>query len=71
LSGTTYITLQGDAWDAIAYRLWGEERFMAELMAANPEYLDVLIFPAGVVLAIPDMDVSARPPKTLPPWIQP
>lgn len=67
----TYRTVQNDAWDAIAYRLWGQERFMADLMAANPGYSDILIFPAGIVLTLPDVDVSAGPMKDLPPWVRP
>lgn len=67
MTAKTYTTMQGDAWDAIAYRLWGEERLFMLLMAANPEYLDTVIFPAGVMLTVP-----ARPaqPQTLelPPW---
>ncbi|MDR2821040.1 MAG: tail protein X [Desulfovibrio sp.] len=65
----TYRTIQGDAWDAIAYRLWEEERFMADLMAANPEHADVLVFPAGVILALPTVDVSAKTASSLPPWV--
>ncbi|MDR2819312.1 MAG: tail protein X [Desulfovibrio sp.] len=64
-----YRSIQGDAWDSIAYRLWEEERFMADIMAANPEHADVLIFPAGVMLRIPDVDLTARPMKDLPPWV--
>ncbi len=66
-----YRTIQGDAWDAIAYRLWGEERFMADLIRANPDLADTLVFPAGVVLSVPAVDASARLPKQLPPWMQP
>jgi phage tail protein X len=63
----TYITMQGDAWDAIAYRLWGEERFFMDLIKANPEHLDVALFPAGVELRVPP--APARVIRTdLPPW---
>lgn len=66
----TITTLQGDAWDSIAYRLWGEERHMDRLVAANPDLADVLIFSAGVRLTVPE----APPPATvktseLPPWM--
>jgi phage tail protein X len=63
----SYITLQGDAWDAIAFRLWGEERFFMELVAANPEHLDTLIFPAGVELRVPTAPVREIR-QYLPPW---
>lgn len=63
----TYVTTRGDAWDSIAYRLWGEERLMTELVKANPAYLDTLIFPAGVTLTVPDLP-TRETPLELPPW---
>lgn len=69
MSVNTYITLQSDAWDAIAYRLWGEERLFMDLVKANPEHLDVITFEAGVRLAVP-----SRPERfiktELPPWVE-
>ena len=67
MSPKTYTTMQGDAWDAIAYRLWGEERLFMELIKANPEHLDTVLFPAGVVLTVPDRPVKTVPLE-LPPW---
>lgn len=68
MTAKTYVTLQSDAWDAIAYRLWGEERFFMELVKVNPEHLDVLVFEAGVRLNVPPM--PERVVKTeLPPWV--
>lgn len=69
MAAKIYITLQGDAWDAIAYRLWGEERFFMGLVKANPEHLDVVVFEAGVRLKVPPM--PERLVKTeLPPWVE-
>ena len=62
-----YITLQGDAWDAVAYRLWGEERFFMDLLRANPEHLDVVLFPAGIELRVPETPQRAIRTE-LPPW---
>lgn len=63
-----YRTIQGDAWDTVAFRLWGQERLAHHLMDANPEHLDVVIFPAGVELAVPDIVVQPETPE-LPPWM--
>jgi phage tail protein X len=71
MARSTYRTIQNDAWDAIAYRLWGDERFAADIMAANPGLADTLVFEAGVTLILPDVDLSARPLKNLPPWVSP
>lgn len=42
-----YITEQGDTWDLIAYKLYGEERYMKNLIEANWPLLDILVFSAG------------------------
>ncbi|MCL2458902.1 MAG: tail protein X [Desulfobulbus sp.] len=63
-----YITMQNDAWDAIAYRLWGEERLFMDLIRANPEHLDVVLFPAGVELRIPPKPERISK-QGLPPWM--
>ncbi len=67
----SYTTIQGDTWDGIAFRLWGREHLMSALMQANPDHADVLMFPAGVVLNVPEVNVNAIQPITeLPPWIR-
>lgn len=63
----TYRTIQGDAWDSIAYKLWGEERLAHKLMQANAEHMDVLIFPAGVELVVPAV-AKLQKNMELPPW---
>ena len=35
---STYTTIQGDTWDLIAYKLYGEEKYMKNLIEANEEY---------------------------------
>lgn len=51
----TYTTVQGDTWDLIAYKLYGEEKYMRYLIEANWPMLDVLIFSSGMVLTVPDL----------------
>ena len=62
-----YITVQNDTFDAIAYRLWGDEHLAERLMAANPDYMDVLIFAPGTTLLVPDV-ASSPAYADLPPW---
>lgn len=57
---------QGDTWDLIAKRELGSEMLMHALMAANPQYRDLIVFPAGKRLALPQ--VSPRPEEVPPPW---
>lgn len=62
---TTYITQQGDAWDAIAYKVYGSTAYTGHLMQANFPLLDIFVFDAGVVLQVPDLpaedDTAALP----------
>ncbi len=64
----TYTTVQGDTWDAIAYRLWQREILMHRLLEANPDYGDLLVFGPDVKLAVPQIAVPAKTPD-LPPWM--
>ena len=52
----TYTTISGDTWDMIAHKKYGEALYADKIMEANMQYLDYMIFPAGVVLNIPDRD---------------
>lgn len=52
----TYTTIQGDMWDSIAYKLYGNEKYMCLLMWDNIELLDIFIFGAGTVLNVPELE---------------
>ncbi|MGG4034202.1 phage tail protein [Paenibacillus cisolokensis] len=61
-----YVTIQGDTWDGISYKLYGDDSQTANLMQLNPEHMRTVIFGAGVVLRTQEV-----PPQTasdLPPW---
>ncbi len=62
----TYTTISGDMWDVIAKRELGGERYTDLLMKSNPAYLGVVVFPAGMILVIPEIDTPI--PEVLPPW---
>lgn len=57
---STYTTVQGDTWDLIAYKLYGEEKYMKYLIEANWPLLDVLIFSSGTVLTVPELPEEAN-----------
>ena len=50
----TYTTQQGDAWDAIAHKVYGSEKYTGWLMQNNFPLLDIFVFGAGPVLQTPD-----------------
>ncbi len=61
-----YTTVQGDMWDVIAKKVYDDEAGMNVLMEANTDYAEVVVFPAGVSLTVPDWDAPAT--SLLPPW---
>lgn len=61
-----YRTFQGDTWDMIAYKTLGNERHFPLMMRANPEWSDVVIFDAGIILAVPALPEEIS--DDLPPW---
>ena len=50
-----YITISGDVWDWIAYKLYGSESYVTYLMSANQDKLEYFVFPAGIVLNVPEL----------------
>lgn len=56
---TTYTTEQGDTFDGIAFKLYGNEGYMKDLIEANWRYADTLIFSAGVELTVPEEEISS------------
>lgn len=52
---STYTTKQGDTWDLMSYDLYGNEKYMHYLTEANMPLLDILVFPSGVVIHVPEL----------------
>lgn len=64
--GKTYTTVQGDMWDSIAHKQMGSASYTDQLMNANLRYREYYIFPAGIVLTLPEVRQSVS--SLLPPW---
>lgn len=64
----TYTTVSGDTWDIVAYKAYGNEMYMDTIIKANIEYKDTYIFSAGVVLTLPEIELTVS--ESLPPWKQ-
>ena len=60
-------TSQGDTWDIIAYRLYGDEKLAIRLLEANPEHAKTVFFSAGTSLRAPDVK-PLKKKGPLPPW---
>lgn len=61
-----YRTLQGDTWDGVAVKIYGDEKYMNTLLEANQVHRERIVFPANVILFLPD--VSTQATSILPPW---
>ncbi|MEA5145414.1 MAG: tail protein X [Candidatus Limiplasma sp.] len=66
-TAATYTTVEGDAWDLIAYKVYGAERYADHLMAHNFPLLDTFIFDSGVVIKTPPLPTKLSD-NVLPPW---
>jgi phage tail protein X len=64
----SYTTISGDTWDIISYKIYGSCMYMALLMDENEKYAETVIFPAGIVIKAPEIEVSTEMADTLPPW---
>lgn len=50
-----YYTEAGDTWDKIAYEQYGSEKYMEQLILANWDKLDVLVFSEGEEITLPEL----------------
>ena len=62
----TYTTISGDMWDQIAYKQMGSVLYTDKLIKANADYAAIVVFRAGVVLTIPEVEDKQN--MELPPW---
>jgi phage tail protein X len=62
----SYTTIQGDTWDIIAFKMYGDENLMHVLIDANYIYNSLVIFSANIELNIPD--VATKTKVSFPAW---
>lgn len=63
---STYITMQGETPDVIAFNLWGDETLFHKLVEANPSILGLAELPGGLELVVPE--IEPRDTEVAPPW---
>lgn len=67
-----HTTIEGERWDSIAHRYFGDAHRYPELIALNPHAPIQSILPGGLKLNIPDEPPALRPAADkLPPWKRP
>ncbi|MDR1831615.1 MAG: tail protein X [Fusobacteriaceae bacterium] len=65
-SYNTYETEQGDTWDLIAFKVYGQERRMVDLIDANIEFSNVVFFTDGILLIVPAIPPEEK--EGVAPW---
>lgn len=67
---TNYKTVQGDRWDTVSYKAYGDATRIKELIEANPELPISSVLPAGIIINIPILDNvdNSISQELLPPW---
>lgn len=64
-----HLTQDGDRWDSIAWRYYGDVKHVPLLIEANPHVPVVEVLPGGLNLAIPVIEAEdATALEELPPW---
>lgn len=56
-SGLTYTCTEGETFDSVSLKLYGDERYAWELLMANPALCHLARFQGGEVLAIPTVAI--------------
>lgn len=67
---STYMTSSGDTWDAIALKVYGNEKYTEHLMNNNQDrnLLATILFDAGTVLNTPELTATEQASVNQPPW---
>ncbi|WP_279119993.1 tail protein X [Fusobacterium varium] len=61
-----YITILGDTWDSIAYKIYGDSKAYNTLLELNQEYIDVIVFDAGKIINYKEENTTYE--ADVPPW---
>ncbi|RAS18943.1 tail protein X [Microvirgula sp. AG722] len=65
----THISAEGERWDQLAHRYYGDPLQYERIVAANPHVPLTVTLPSGLTLSIPvieQVDLS----EELPPWLR-
>lgn len=52
---STYITVQGDTWDMISFKVYGTSKYIGLLMESNYNLLDIFKFSACIEINVPEL----------------
>ncbi len=70
MSHIRHITTEGERWDLLAWRYYGDAAAYERIVVANPYIPLMAVFPGGLELVIPIVEVSETvSPLESPPWL--
>lgn len=58
LSGYGYLCSAGETFDLIALEVYGDEKYAAEIMNANPELVNRIVFRGGETVLLPVIETD-------------
>lgn len=65
-----YTTVDGDRWDLIAYKYYGDATKIAGLIAANQHLPIAEQFSAGHTVIVPLLPATTSKQSEMPPWLR-
>lgn len=66
---TQYTTIEGDRWDTVARKAYGDETAFKKIKEANPFIPSTVVFEGGVQLLVPIIENNTiTKQEFLPPW---
>lgn len=65
-----YTTRDGDRWDLIAHRYYGNALLIDGLIAANPHLPLAEQFAAGLTVWVPVLAAKPNNQEDMPPWLR-
>lgn len=63
-----HLTTDGDRWDQLAWRYYGDAHDYERIIVANPEVAIAAALPSGLKIRIPVIEDVAVTEAGLPPW---
>ena len=64
-----HITTEGERWDQLAWRYYGDAHRYLPIMQANPHVPLTSVLPANLTLSIPVLEAETTA-DDLPPWMR-
>lgn len=54
-----YTAVCGDTWDSIAFKVYGDEMALSQIMEMNRSFSDTVTFNGGEIIVLPDEIVES------------